>query len=62
MTWNDPLPYFNTRSSLHAFLQLNPTDAENLRVGIAVRFWKDLKEGAEWEDGRAAEGHDEVDA
>ncbi|KAG2104989.1 hypothetical protein BD769DRAFT_1393366 [Suillus cothurnatus] len=49
-------------SSLHMFHQRNPTNAENPPRGdIAVRFWKDLKEGAEREDGRAVEGHDEVD-
>jgi hypothetical protein len=47
---------------LHTFHQRNPTNAENLPRGdIAVQFWKDLKEGAEREDGRAVEGHDEVD-
>ncbi|KAG2122026.1 hypothetical protein BD769DRAFT_1629284 [Suillus cothurnatus] len=50
------------RSSLHTFHQRNPTNAENPPRGdIAVQFWKDLKEGAEREDGRAVEGHDEVD-
>jgi hypothetical protein len=46
---------------LHRFRQRNPTDAENPRGDIAVGFWKDLKEGAEREDGRTVEGHDEVD-
>jgi len=47
---------------LHTFHQRNPTNAENPPRGdIAVQFWKDLKEGAEREDGRAVEGHDEVD-
>jgi hypothetical protein len=36
-------------------------DAENPRGDIAVRFWKDLMEGAGREDGRAVEGQDEVD-
>ncbi|KAG2122202.1 hypothetical protein BD769DRAFT_1746830 [Suillus cothurnatus] len=50
------------RNSLHTFHQRNPTNAENPPRGdIAVQFWKDLKEGAEREDGRAVEGHDEVD-
>jgi hypothetical protein len=43
-------------------ISATPTNAENQPRGdIAVQFWKDLKEGAEWEDGRAVEGHDEVD-
>ncbi|KAG1796066.1 S-adenosyl-L-methionine-dependent methyltransferase [Suillus plorans] len=61
MTWDDLLSYLNTWSSLHTFRQHNPTDAENPRGDVAMRFWKDLKEGAEREDGRAVEGHDEVD-
>jgi hypothetical protein len=61
MTWNDLLSYLNTWSSLHTFRQRNPMDAENPRGDIAVRFWKDLMEGAGREDGRAVEGHDEVD-
>ncbi|KAG2131446.1 hypothetical protein BD769DRAFT_1386668 [Suillus cothurnatus] len=52
----------NEVSSLHTLHQRNPTNAENPPRGdIAVQFWKDLKEGAEREDGRAVEGHDEVD-
>ncbi|KAG2346401.1 hypothetical protein BDR05DRAFT_997390 [Suillus weaverae] len=61
MTWDDLLSYLNTWSSLHTFRQHNPTDGENPRGDVAVRFWKDLKEGVEREDGRAVEGHDEVD-
>ncbi|KAG2095892.1 S-adenosyl-L-methionine-dependent methyltransferase [Suillus discolor] len=61
MTWDDLLSYLNTWSALHTFRQHNPTDGENPRGDVAVRFWKDLKEGAEREDGRAVEGHDEVD-
>jgi SAM-dependent methyltransferase len=61
MTWNDLLSYINTWSSLHTFRLRNPTDAEKPRGDIAVRFWKDLMEGAEREDGRTVEGHDEVD-
>jgi len=60
MSWNDLLSYINTWSSLHTFRLRNPTDAENPRGDIAVRFWKDLMEGAEGEDGRPVEGHDEV--
>ncbi|KAG2131462.1 hypothetical protein BD769DRAFT_1386682 [Suillus cothurnatus] len=56
------VPDGNEVSSLHTFHQRNPTNAENPPRGdIAVQFWKDLKEGAEREDGRAVEGHDEVD-
>ncbi|KAG1796064.1 S-adenosyl-L-methionine-dependent methyltransferase [Suillus plorans] len=61
MTWDDLLSYLNTWSALHTFRQHNPADRENPRGDVAVRFWKDLKEGAEREDGRAVEGHDEVD-
>ncbi|KAG2034793.1 S-adenosyl-L-methionine-dependent methyltransferase [Suillus americanus] len=61
MTWDDLLSYLNTWSVLHAFRQHNPTDAENPRGDVAVRFWKDLIESAERVDGRAVEGHDEVD-
>jgi hypothetical protein len=61
MSWNDLLSYINTWSSLHTFRLRNPADAENPRGDIAVRFWKDLMEGAEREDGRTVEGHDEVD-
>ncbi|KAG1798189.1 S-adenosyl-L-methionine-dependent methyltransferase [Suillus plorans] len=61
MTWDDLLSYLNTWSSLHTFRQRNPTDGENLREDVAMRFWKDLKKGAEREDGRPVEGHDEVD-
>ncbi|KAG2072150.1 S-adenosyl-L-methionine-dependent methyltransferase [Suillus decipiens] len=61
MTWNDLLSYLNTWSALHTFRQHNPTDVENPRGDVAVRFWKDLMEGIEQEDGRAVEGHDEVD-
>lgn len=61
MTWDDLLSYLNTWSALHTFRQHNPTDGENPRGDVAVRFWKDLKEGAEREDGRVVEGHDEVD-
>ncbi|KAG2100251.1 hypothetical protein BD769DRAFT_1510186 [Suillus cothurnatus] len=61
VTWDDLLSYLNTWSPLHTFHQLNPTDAEIPRGDIAVGFWKDLKEGAEREDGRTVEGHDEVD-
>ncbi|KAG2072128.1 hypothetical protein BDR04DRAFT_1117177 [Suillus decipiens] len=38
----------------------NPTDGENPRGDVAVRFWKDLKESVEQEDGRAVEGRDEM--
>ncbi|KAG1817456.1 S-adenosyl-L-methionine-dependent methyltransferase [Suillus variegatus] len=61
MTWDDLLSYLNTWSSLHTFRQHNPTDGETPRGDVAMRFWKDLKEGAEREDGRPVEGHDEVD-
>ncbi|KAG1853334.1 S-adenosyl-L-methionine-dependent methyltransferase [Suillus tomentosus] len=61
MTWDDLLSYLYTWSALHTFRQHNPTDGENPLGDVAVRFWKDLKEGAEREDGRAVEGHDEVD-
>ncbi|KAG1899976.1 S-adenosyl-L-methionine-dependent methyltransferase [Suillus fuscotomentosus] len=61
MTWDDLLSYLNTWSALHTFRQHNPSDGENPHGDVAVRFWKDLKEGAEREDGRAVEGHDEVD-
>ncbi|KAG2346405.1 hypothetical protein BDR05DRAFT_782459 [Suillus weaverae] len=61
MTWDDLLSYLNTWSVLHTFRQHNPTDWENPRGDVAVRFCKDLKEGVEREDGRAVEGHDEVD-
>ncbi|KAG2047233.1 hypothetical protein BDR06DRAFT_985275 [Suillus hirtellus] len=61
MTWDDLLFYLNTWSSLHTFRQHNPTDGENPRGGVAMRFWKNLKEGAKREDGRPVEGHDEVD-
>ncbi|KAG1870824.1 S-adenosyl-L-methionine-dependent methyltransferase [Suillus subluteus] len=61
MTWDDLLSYLDTWSALHTFRQHNPTDAENPRGDALVRFWKDLMEGAEREDGRAVEGHDEVD-
>ncbi|KAG1894320.1 S-adenosyl-L-methionine-dependent methyltransferase [Suillus fuscotomentosus] len=61
MTWDDLLSYLYTWSALHTFRQHNPTDGENPRGDVAVRFWKDLKEGAEREDGRTVEGHDEVD-
>ncbi|KAG2351695.1 hypothetical protein BDR07DRAFT_1442451, partial [Suillus spraguei] len=39
----------------------NPTDGENPRGDVAVRFWKDLKEGVEQEDGIVVEVHDKVD-
>jgi hypothetical protein len=61
MTWDDLLSYFNTWSSLHTFRQRNPADAQNPRGDIAVRFWKDLKEGVGREVGRPVEGHDEID-
>lgn len=61
MTWDDLLSYLNTWSALHTFRQHNPADAENPRGDVAVRFWKDLKEGVEREVGRPVEGHDEVD-
>ncbi|KAG2100239.1 hypothetical protein BD769DRAFT_1510014 [Suillus cothurnatus] len=61
VTWDDLLSYLNTWSLLHTFRQRNPTDAEIPRGDIAVGFWKDLKEGAEREDGRTVEGHDGVD-
>ncbi|KAG1779973.1 hypothetical protein EV702DRAFT_1194727 [Suillus placidus] len=61
MTWDDLLSYLNTWSVLHTFRQHNPTDWETPRGDVAVRFCKDLKEGVEREDGRAVEGHDEVD-
>ncbi|KAG2100440.1 S-adenosyl-L-methionine-dependent methyltransferase [Suillus discolor] len=60
-TWDDLLSCLNTGSSLHTFRQHNHTDGENPRGDVAMRFWKDLKEGAEREDGRPVEGHDEVD-
>ncbi|KAG2360618.1 S-adenosyl-L-methionine-dependent methyltransferase [Suillus spraguei] len=55
-----PSPH-STWSVLHTFRQHNPTDAENPRGDVAVRFWKDLMEDIKQEDGRAMEGHDEVD-
>ncbi|KAG2360591.1 hypothetical protein BDR07DRAFT_1412065 [Suillus spraguei] len=61
MTWDDPLSYLNTWSLLHTFRQHNLTDGEHPRGDVAVRFWKDLNEGVEQEDGRAVEGYDEVD-
>ncbi|KAG2360583.1 hypothetical protein BDR07DRAFT_1412046 [Suillus spraguei] len=61
MTRNDLLSYLNTWSSSYMFCQQNPADGENPREDVAVRFWKDLKEGVELDDGRAVEGHDEVD-
>ncbi|KAG2160194.1 S-adenosyl-L-methionine-dependent methyltransferase [Suillus bovinus] len=61
MTWDDLLSYFNTWSALHTFRQHNPTDGENPHGDVAVRFWKDLKDRVEQEDGRVVEGHDEVD-
>ncbi|KAG2360588.1 hypothetical protein BDR07DRAFT_1412061 [Suillus spraguei] len=38
-----------------------PRDGENPRGDVAVRFWKDLKEGVEQEDGIVVEVHDKVD-
>ncbi|KAG2151614.1 S-adenosyl-L-methionine-dependent methyltransferase [Suillus bovinus] len=61
MTWDGLLSYFNTWSALHTFHQHNPTDGENPHGDVAVRFWKDLKDRVEQEDGRVVEGHDEVD-
>ena len=58
MQWNDLLEYFHTWSSLHTYHGKFPEDLAHADGNIAVRFWKELKEGAQKEGGEA---EDEVD-
>ena len=58
MQWNDLLEYFHTWSSLHTYRGKFPEDLAHVGGNIAVRFWKELKEGAQKEGGEA---EDEVD-
>ncbi|KAJ3731321.1 S-adenosyl-L-methionine-dependent methyltransferase [Lentinula guzmanii] len=50
-TWNGLLGYFHTFSSLHHYMEKNPSDAlDHEGKSIAERTWTELMEGAEKEE------------